>query len=213
MAISKGAKSKGELLEQARVLLNEEGLGITLADLASKMNMTQGKITYHFPTKDHLFVALAQRYEDMQMTRRNGVLPDDFGLHIFYLSAADAMDIQYNYRCVIRYIATSVKTQRTLFEHSSGFYKKNKEIISRVFKTLVEVKSLKPRILETGIYDVILFQFTSLFTTWVINLEIYDSDKTYTEMKPLYLKGIFACFVPFITRKGQIELMKAGLEF
>jgi AcrR family transcriptional regulator len=213
MVISKGARSKGELLEQARVLLNEEGLGITLADLASKMNMTQGKITYHFPTKDHLFVALAQRYEDIQMSMRSGQVPGAFGLDVFCLRAAEAMDVQYDYRCVIRYIATSVKAQSAVFEHSLSFYTKNKEIISRVMKALIEVKSISPKILDPGKYEIVLFQFTSLFTTWVINLEIYDTDKTYQEMKPVYLKGIFACFNPFTTRKGKAELKKAGLEF
>ncbi len=213
MALLKGIKSKGELLEQARVLLNEEGLGITLADLASKMNMTQGKITYHFPTKDHLFVALAQRYEDIQMNRRSVQFPGDFDLGVFFLRSAEAMDNQYDYRCVIRYIATSVKAQSALFEHSRSYYKKNKEIISRVIEALVEVKSLSPKILDPAIYDILLFQFTSLFTTWVINLEIYDTDKTYQEMKPVYRKGIFACFTPFTTRKGKTELKKVGLEF
>lgn len=211
MVLVKGLKSKCELLEQARVLLNEEGLGITLADLASKMNMTQGKITYHFPTKDHLFVALAQRYEDIQLGMRSGQSPGVFGLDVFCLRAAEAMDVQYDYRCVIRYIATSVKSQSALFEHSLSFYQKNKEIISRIIKALIEVKSVSPKILDPAIYDIVLFQFTSLFTTWVINLEIYDTDKTYEEMKPVYLKGIFACFTPFATPKGKTELQRAGL--
>ena len=213
MVLLKGLKSKGELLEQARVLLNEEGLGITLAELARKMNMTQGKITYHFPTKDHLFVALAQRYEDIQMSLRSAQVPGVFGLDVFCLRAAEAMDVQYDYRCVIRYIATSVRAQSELFEHSLSFYTKNREIISRVMKALIEVKSISPKILDPGIYEIVLFQFTSLFTTWVINLEIYDTDKTYQEMKPVYLKGIFACLAPFATRKGKTELKRAGLEF
>ena len=145
------------------------------------------------------------------MNMRNVQVPGVFGLDVFYLRAAEAMDVQYDYRCVIRYIATSVKAQGHLFEHSSSFYKKNKEIMSRIMKVLIEVKSINPKILDPDTYEIVLFQFTSLFTTWVINLEIYDTDKTYEEMKPVYLKGIFACFKAFATRKGKTELKRAGL--
>jgi hypothetical protein len=30
-------------------------------------------------------------------------------------------------------------------------------------------------------------------------------------MNPIYLKGIFSCFTPYITQKGKDELKRAGI--
>jgi hypothetical protein len=60
--------------------------------------------------------------------------------------------------------------------------------------------------MEEKTYEVFHFQLTNLFTNWVINLELYDIGKTYTEMKPVYLKGIISIFLPFLTEKGFREL-------
>jgi len=212
MQIPKGLNTKNEVLEQARVLLNEEGLGFTLMDLARKLNTTSGRITYHFPTKDDLFIALAQKYEEVQKNSRGSGIEENFGLHGFYKRAAQAMDIQFEHRCVIRYLASSSKTQGKLFEHLTATFRENRGIIEKLFSKLVTDESLEPSILDPENFKIIFFQFTSLFTTWVINFEIYDSDRTFEEMKPIYLKGIFSCFNPYLTSKGKAELYPSGIE-
>ena len=80
-----------------------------------------------------------------------------------------------------------------------------------VFSSLVKQGSLSERLLHTDVFPVFLFKFVNLFTTWVISLEIYDSDKSYEEMKPIYLRGIFSCFVPFLTEQGNAEILKTGI--
>lgn len=205
MQISKGLKAQEEILSQARTILNEEGFGITLADLAKRMGMTLGRITYHYPTKDLLFLSLARQYEEVLHQSRSSVIPEEYHFGSLVQRSSEAMDIQYDYRCVIRYIATSVRTQRQLFDHTSETFRKNRDRIREVIHLLVEAGSLEAGILHPETYEVILFQFTSLFTTWLINLEIYDTDASYAQMKPVYLNGIFACFLPFLTPKGREE--------
>lgn len=194
------------MLDQARQLLNDEGLGLTLMELARKLNTTLGRITYHFPTRDDLFIALAQRYEEVQKISRETGSPDAYGFHVFYKRASEAMDIQYEYRCVIRYLAASSRTQGKLFKHLIVTFNENREMIEQLFRKLVSVGSLDTRILDAGNFEVVFFQFTNLFTTWVINFEIYDTNRTYTEIKQIYLKGIFFCFKPYLTKKGEAEM-------
>jgi len=209
MQINKGLKAQEEILFQARTILNEEGFGITLADLAKRMGMTLGRITYHYPTKDLLFLSLARQYEEVLQKSRSTVIPQEYHFGSLVLRSSEAMDVQYDYRCVIRYIATSVRAQQQLFDHISGTFRKNRDRIREVIHLLVDGESLEAGILHPETFEVVLFQFTSLFTTWLINLEIYDTDVTYAEMKLVYLKGIFACFLPFLTPKGREEWEKA----
>ena len=61
--LSKGAITRQTLITDARKVLNENGISLTLRELSSKMGVTIGRITNHFPTKDHLFVALSEDYE------------------------------------------------------------------------------------------------------------------------------------------------------
>ena len=210
--ISKGIKAKEDILLHARDLLNQEGLGITLAELAKKMDSTLGRITYHFPTKDHMFVALAQLYEEMQEKSRKRSFTGEYGLDIFVYRAREAMDIQYEFRCVIRYFAASIKAHNAVFDHLSNQYSNNNKLILSVFSSLVAHGSLTERLLHPDIVPIVLFKFANLFTMWVISLEIYDSDKSYEEMKPIYLSGIFSCFIPFLTEKGNSEILKTGLQ-
>jgi hypothetical protein len=75
---------------------------------------------------------------------------------------------------------------------------------------LVNNGLVQPEILEEPNFEIFTFQFVSIFTTWVISLEIYHSDRPYNEIKTIYLKGILNCFYPYLTKKGmqQISLLE-----
>ena len=62
-------KKKGEIslnwiIENCIEIFNSQGLDITLNQLALELNISRGRINHYFPTKDHLFVAIAQKYEE-----------------------------------------------------------------------------------------------------------------------------------------------------
>ena len=95
--------------------------------------------------------------------------------------------------------------------HIQISYSNNREFIKNTIKAYVDSGSLQPRVLQDDIYEVFLFQLTNLFTNWVVNFELYDCDKPYHEMKPIYLKGIISIFLPFLTEKGQQEVDENGI--
>lgn len=211
MQIAKGLKSRGEILEQTRVILNDEGTGITLAELAQKLNSTLGKITYHFPTKDHLYIALGEQYQHEFRLLTKPSVSEEFTFQYFHHQASKIMDLQYKYRNVIRYMTTSVKAQGALNKHLSDSFRSDRNLISVLFRQLIEAGSMQEKILHPDSFEVVLFQFTTLFTSWIISLEIYDRNQSYEAMKPIYLKGILACFEPYCTPKGRDELARAGM--
>jgi hypothetical protein len=70
---------------------------------------------------------------------------------------------------------------------------------------------LESSILQRKGYDNFAFQFVNIFMSWVVNHALFNVDKTYDEMKPVYLAGIMSSLRPYFTEKGRLEY--EGLNF
>lgn len=208
---TKGINSRERLVNTARELFNEYGIGLTLNALASKMEITLGMLTHHFPTKDGIFLAIAEDYEQKRALIRSGIYGGTFNLEVFYRIIENGMDLQYDYRCAMRYIASISKNQSELASHTTEHYKLNRQLIKRGIEILVAEGELKSTILDEKNFKVFLFAFSSLATSWLINLEIYDYEESYEAIKPVYLNGIFSTFLPYCTEKGGVTLRNKGV--
>jgi AcrR family transcriptional regulator len=208
---TKGVNSKEFIINSARELFNEHGIGITLSVLAGKMEITLGMLTYHFPTKDSIFLAIAEEYEQKRASQRVRDYTGKFNLVAFYQIIEKVMDLQYDYRCAMRYIASISNNQSKLANHTIDHYRINRQLINQVTQFFVSQGELKSDILEEKKFEVFLFAFSSLLTSWLINLEIYDYEVPYLEMKPVYLNGIFSIFLPYCTELGKEILKEFGI--
>lgn len=199
----KGIETRSSILNEARKVFNEEGIRLTLDQLAGKLIITKGRITNYFPNKDHIFVALSQDY-DINFSQ----LVSSFGFNgeiTFQQLAAMysvIMDLQYEYRSAIIFVATTSSAQIEMHSQITSSYKKNQEQVEPSVRILVASGLVQPEILAEENFEVFSFQIINLFTTWIISLEIYHTGKPYSQMKPVYLKGILNCFYPYLTEKG-----------
>jgi AcrR family transcriptional regulator len=207
----KGEESRKEIINKARAIFNENGIQITLSTLADLLETTLGRLTYHFKNKDLLFIAIAGEYEEKLAGMRSNRKNTEISLNQFVHSFEAVMDLQYEYRCAIRYIISSLNSSDELKQHVQGTYAANRVNIRQIMEAYVSAGFLQSKLLLEENYEVFLFQFSNLFTNWVINFELYDKDKTYEELKPFYLKGIISVFFPFLTEKGKQDLSEIGL--
>lgn len=205
-AYNKGKQSRDEIINSAREIFNTHSIQITLAKLAEMMNTTLGRLTHHFNNKDMLFIAIARDYEVKLAEMRSQRSYENLTMDIFINRASEVMDLQYEYRCAMRYIVSSLKGSEEIKTHLQETYMNSRSNIRKTIEAHVNAGSLQPRVLTGEVYEIFLFQLTNLFTNWVINLELYDVNKTYAEVKPIYLKGIVYIFLPFLTEKGRQEL-------
>jgi AcrR family transcriptional regulator len=208
---TKGANTRERIVNAARELFNEYGIGMTLSNLASKMEITLGMLTYHFPTKDSIFLAIAEDYEQKRALQREQDYAGKFSIEVFSRIIGKVMDLQYDYRCAMRYISSISNSQSDLANHTTERYKLNRQLIQRGIQILVSEGELKSTILEEENFKVFLFTFSSLTTSWIINLEIYDYEESYETIKPVYLKGIFSTYIPFVTPLGEESLRKLNV--
>ena len=210
-AYEKGKQSREEIINASRQIFNEEGINLTLVKLAKKMNMTLGRLTHHFKNKDLLFIGIAQDYEDKLRALRQRRQSNQISFNTFITGVSQVMDLEFEYRCAIRYVVSSLRNRDEMKSHILKTYVNNRDDIRKTFEALVQVDSLQSTILRNDVYEVFLFQLTNMLTNWVINLELYDVDKTYADVKPVYLKGIISIFLPFLTDKGKRELEQNSL--
>jgi AcrR family transcriptional regulator len=207
----KGRSSREEIIDRSRQIFNDYGIQITLAKLAELMATTLGRITHYFQNKDSLFLAITEDYEmKLEQLRQNrparSISMDNF-VNIY----SEVFDLQYEYRCAMRFTIASIQHQEEMKSHIHKTYSRNLEIIKNIIKSLVDAGLVQQKIFKKEVYQVFLFQFTNLFTNWIINMELYDSNMPMEELKPIYMKGIVSVFLPYLTKKGTNELYQNAL--
>jgi len=208
---SKGKSSREEIIESSRQIFNDYGIQIILAKLAELMDTTLGRITYYFSNKDSLFLAITEDYEKKLEQLRQDRPSGTISMDTFINSYSQVFDLQYEYRCAMRFTVASIQHQDEMKLHIRETYSRNLGIIKKTIKTLIDAGLVQQRILKEEFYEVFLFQFTNLFTNWVVNLELYDSNRSIQELKPTYMKGIISVFLPYLTEKGTKELYENAL--
>lgn len=208
----KGQKAKQEIVTQARDVFNRRGIHITLGELASEMGLGVSFITNHFRTKDHLIVAIAEEFNERNKEIES-VFAAEPGVSLtrYAKKFSVMMDNQYLHRSAIIAIFSFINAEKELFRDIRDYYPRSKDSIRIFVRNLVDAGYLEPSILQRKGYEVFAFQFVNLFMSWVTNHALFNVDKTYEEMKPVYLSGILSSLRPYFTEKGRTEF--EGLNF
>jgi AcrR family transcriptional regulator len=99
---SSPATTRERILDAGRQLFNERGYAATTqAEIAAAVGISQGNLTYHFPTKrdlvDHLEAAARARIGARRASLRAGPIADDYVEHLLF-----AMALTRDYRFLLR---------------------------------------------------------------------------------------------------------------
>jgi AcrR family transcriptional regulator len=205
--LTKGEKTKESILNEARRVFNEDGIFLTLSAISKKIGITSGGITNHFPTKEHLFVGLAEQYEseiEEVISAQDINLFRDFEKIVNYFGTI--MDIQFKHRSVILYFSAAHQSQTVLFSQVAKTWIQRQSRLEKLANAFVNEGLLEREILDPNEFPVFRFQYINLFTTWLVSYSLYDSDREYEEMKPIYLSGILRVFDKYLTEKGRAQM-------
>jgi AcrR family transcriptional regulator len=205
--INKGAITRQFLIAEARRVFNENGITLTLAELASKMGVTIARITNHFRTKDQLIVALSDDYE-----QQYGELHKSFSKEgrVSLIQLAELMEkvmqLQYEHRCLMLFVCATGISQDEVYRQISAKWNSNLQRFKYRIVSLVEGGILDQSALVSENLEILRFQYINLFTTWLVSQTLYDIDRPLHKSKKIYIKGILYTFYPYLTRKGKTEL-------
>lgn len=200
--LSKGQLSRKKIISEAREVFNRKGSQITIQELALELGEGVSYITNHYRTKDHLIVAIAGEYEEKYYELLQKIAVDLSTLEKVARFVSAVMDLQYDYRCAILAVVASSSSQKVMFKQIQESYNKNVANFSAFIQLMVSNKMVGEVLLQKEELSVFRFQYVNLHTTWVVSLELYDHPAGYRKMKPLYLRGIINCFLPYLTPNG-----------
>ncbi|WP_299323783.1 TetR/AcrR family transcriptional regulator [Parasphingopyxis sp.] len=90
------------ILDASRTIFNAKGYAATsVTEVAATLGMSQGNLTYHFPTKRDLAMALEddalQLMKDRRAALKPGSLADDYVEHLLF-----GMELTWRYRFLMR---------------------------------------------------------------------------------------------------------------
>lgn len=96
------ATTRDRILDASRRLFNERGYAATTqAEIAAAVGISQGNLTYHFPTKHDLVAHLQEEARERMRARRaslrTGSIADDYVEHLLF-----AMNMTRDYRFLLR---------------------------------------------------------------------------------------------------------------
>lgn len=204
--ITKGELTQNFVLNEARRVLNEHGIDLTLKELAEKMEVTIGKITNHFPTKDHLFAGLSKKYQEEYLSLRSSYpWNNEYSLPKLYDYMGTIMDLQYEHRCLLLYVNSTGVNQKVMLKQITASWRENLTGFEEMLSLLVKMELLTGEILKKEFFLIVRFQFINLFTTWLVSFTIYDNNLSYKKMKAIYQKGIIYSLYPYLTQKGHLQ--------
>lgn len=206
----KGSISFNWIIENCIETFNSRGLDITLNQLASELGISRGRISHYFPTKELLLVAISQEYEknleaitsSYKFSTKENFLVEQLKLYSL------VMDNQYRFRCVMIYAAGTSSSRSEMVKQINNRFSGSKERFRLLTVKLTELGYLDKRVLESPNFDVFRFKFITVFTSWVVHYELYDKDKTYKEVKSIYLEAIGSCFLPYALPKAKEIISK-----
>ncbi|MEP2987753.1 MAG: TetR/AcrR family transcriptional regulator [Parasphingorhabdus sp.] len=90
------------ILEASRKAFNAKGYAATsVTEIATSLDMSQGNLTYHFPAKHDLAMALEDdvlsSMKDHRASKKNGTLAEDYIDHLLF-----GMQLTWHYRFLLR---------------------------------------------------------------------------------------------------------------
>ena len=100
--MKKRSATASRILDASRSAFNAKGYAATsVTEIATSLDMSQGNLTYHFPAKRDLAIALEDdailMMKDHRTSRKNGTLADDYIDQILF-----GMQLIWRYRFLLR---------------------------------------------------------------------------------------------------------------
>ena len=207
---TKGIKTRTNIIREVNRLFNEREKLLTLDEIAHELGLTKSRITNHFPKKELLMLGIYQEYEKqleklLRSSDKSEGRVDFLNLLRLY---SDFMDLLYKYRFAISFLYINPMKEEVLTRHVTDTFIRNKERIYQRMESMVQSGLLDARILNSEDFGIFLFKHTTLMTTWIISHRIYDNDKKYEQIKPVYIEGILSCMEVYLTVRGKEEYEK-----
>ncbi len=200
-------KTRDRILEKALEMMNEKGQeNVSTYDIARALDIRQSNITYYFPAKSNIVNALGKRMIEEVDQAAEAFEPHEFSFRHFYRLVDRVMQVHQRYRFFMLNYAPIITADQELNDHFIG-----------VLHTRPAQQAGLITLLDANGYlrgeeimphnDTILYMENILAIYWVQEAAIYHAHLSDAGKRRHYLKLFFQPFVPYLTPKGEADLL------
>ena len=204
-------KRKESILKTALTVFNKMGYDhVSTYDISRKLKISQGNLTYHFPTKNHLISSLAKKMisEIDEFVLEVG---SDFSIKNFYDNLYKTFSINLRYKFIYMNYSQIVLNDADLNAYFIQNSKKRKKLLFTILNQLIENEYFESKdILAENDRLADIINMIAIY--WVPEAAIYHSDKTDDAIIKHHLQLIFMQFNPYLTKIGREEMLGIELD-
>lgn len=202
----KKQSTKEQILDRALYLFNQNGLeAIGMRELARELNLSPGNLTYHFPKKEDIIIALSQRLSGLNsQTIQFSKQPDD--LKQFFEMFRLVFNNQFQYRCLVLSIVHLIEHYPAMAEQYQAVQVLRARSFVEKFTHLRATGFLSQEVTEAEMKR--LAAHCSLIGRfWLSDYWMNYRDRPVEQMIDHYLSLLAGVFLPYVTPRGHLDLV------
>jgi AcrR family transcriptional regulator len=190
------------ILKKALALFNEKGFNdVSTYDIAKAVGISQGNLTYHYPTKKKLVNTLAKNMiEEIDLLVLH--VGPGFSFIDFYENLTYTFTINLKYHFLYMNYSQIVLNDEDLNRYFLQNSADRKVLLRRMLKILSDNDLLtKNSIIKLN--DKIADTINLIAVYWVSESKIYHQGKSNSQIISHHIELIFLLFRPFLTARGR----------
>lgn len=202
---TKGQETKERILQLALEYFNRNGIEyVGIRELARELGLSPGNVSYYFPTKEDLVMALSKR-----LSEENSIL---FAQTEQQLSLASFLDLfaktfvnHYKYRCLFVSFVHVMRNHKTLNDKYLAIQKQRRASLAHDLFELSKLGALKKGLEKEEINRLVAtLSYQARF--WVQEAEVLNKGMAIEKVMGHYLGLIAGILLPYTTAKGRTQL-------
>ena len=190
------------ILDHARRAFNERGVAsVAIRDLARDLGISPGNVSYHFPTKEALIVALVAEVHATNNEASAPPGPLDFpGLAQIL---RDIMERDIANQWFVRDAVALTMSLPTLRDQHARMQRAREARCEGIIARLVDAKLLDGEKIDR---EVLVLQLLCQIFFWVPMAMMTDPDAELVDRLDLHARAALALFLPYVTPAGRRQL-------
>lgn len=198
-------KTHAKILDAAKVLFNENGVPQTsLRDIAKKIDISQGNLTYHFPKKESIFEELyfefVDRIKDQALVDENSAL----NLKSFIVHTRERMHIMLNYRFLFIDLNHTLREYPKIKLHFNNSGIEELQAYQSLFKLAVDNDIMRGQAYKNE-YEGLAFRVKLFNDHWISSATVQNFD--IEVMVDRYRQMLTEMLFPYFTKDAQREFL------
>lgn len=199
-------KTKVRILQTALRLYNDHGVynphgeQITARRIAKELNMSDGNLRYHFPTREDIIRGLYDELVEKLNANFGAIQLDYVDLPGWLVGFRQTYSLLYEYRFLMRDFVGIMQHQPELKIHFRFLQKERRKMFRTMLKTMQKEGFLRPEPVA-GQYEQLYDQMQILSDFWIASSELLYEGKR-SELCDYYVKLSLGLFVPYMSVIG-----------